>query len=102
MGLESYEGLYGHYGYKDERGNLYIPISRCLLLIRKDNKNGTYNAILIDVCPNEGLSVYLSKNMSLKQWRKLYIESRTGQGIERLEKLLEKAERKKEIQAWLN
>ena len=99
MSLESYEGLYG-YGYKDEKGNLYLPVSECLLLIREDNRNETYNAILINEYSNEGpLGVCLDENMSLRQWRKLYIESRTGRGIERFEKLLEKVEWEEENQA---
>ena len=91
MSTLDYKGLYG-WGRKDEMGTIYLPIDERLEISRSTNPKGTFDVIVYDAFPDTDDKGHplsppgtcLDENITLNEWRRLYLHIRTKQGIEEM------------------
>jgi len=90
--MDDYFGLYGK-GYKDKQGTLYLNLGDPgEFLVREKNKNNKYNVGVIikdTLCKEKFRLLSIVENLSLKEWRKLFLEFHTGEGKNKLEKIIQ-------------
>lgn len=84
-----YSGIYGK-GYKDNEGNLYLELNEGEILVREITENNKYNVgILVRQDDfNLPLAVSIDEDLSLREWRNLFLELHTKKGIHKLERLI--------------
>jgi len=78
-----YSGIYGR-GYKDEDGSLYLSGGDNLLLIREVCGDGTYNVVVLDETYGKELGFLFLENISLREWRRFFLNFRKPEEIKRI------------------
>lgn len=89
--MAPYHGIYG-VGEKTQEGDLYLGLTKDLTLVRQISGRKTFHVGVIDEENNSHIS--LLENITLKEWRRFFIDMHSQEEIRKLRALLGKYELK--------